>query len=266
MSLRLRLLGGLASLVLLGLTIFGAGTYLSLRHFLITRLDQQLNDAAIAVARSAPPVDLNQRGGRVDGDGHDFGGIRANVGPDLFVEILDARGTVVAIVDSAGHKAGPPSLLAIAPMLAELRTGSGAPSGTVDREGHFHPAPSAPGPVRMVSSASSEGGPERVALVVQPGTAQTVAVAGSLQPVTQTLHRLLGVELGVGGGVLAITLMLGLILAAQATRPLEAIAETADGIAGGDLERRVAIANTTSEVGRVGVAINAIAERDRGRF
>lgn len=266
MSLRLRLLGGLASLVLLGLTIFGAGTYLSLRHFLTSRLDQQLSDAAATVARSAPPVDTNH-GGDHEGNGHDFGGIRANVGPDLFVEILDAHGAVLATVDSARHSAGAPSPSAIAASLARAQTvRAGGLSGTMDSGGHFHPAPFSVGPAQMVSSASGVGGRERVALVSQPGTGDTVAVAGSLAPVSQTLHRLLGVELGVGGGVLAITLILGLLLAAQATRPLEAIAETADGIAAGDLERRVKIAHTSSEVGRVGVAINGMLTEIQAAF
>ncbi|GAC1373587.1 MAG: HAMP domain-containing sensor histidine kinase [Acidimicrobiales bacterium] len=267
MSLRLRLLGGLASLVLVGLTVFGAGTYLSLRHFLTGRLDQELSDAASAVARSAPRLDPNRIGGHFDGNGRDFGGIRANVGPDLFVEILDDQGTVLATVDSARHTAGPPSLSRISRSLTTVRTPrTDTVSGGVNREGRFHPGPIVLGPVRMVSSASGAGGPERVALVAQPGTNQTVAVAGSLQTVTQTLHRLLAVEIGVGGGVLAITLILGLILAAQATRPLEAIAETADGIAAGDLERRVAIANTSSEVGRVGVAINSMLTEIQAAF
>ncbi len=55
MSLRLRLLVGLAVLVLGGLIVFGAGTYLSLDHFLRGRLDQQLTTAAQSIAQSQRP-------------------------------------------------------------------------------------------------------------------------------------------------------------------------------------------------------------------
>ena len=55
MSLRLRLLVGLAALVLGGLLVFGAGTYLSLDHFLRGRLDQQLTTAAQSIAQSQRP-------------------------------------------------------------------------------------------------------------------------------------------------------------------------------------------------------------------
>lgn len=272
MSLRLRLLAGLAALVLLGLAGFGTGTYVSLHGFLVSRLDEQLAQAATAVARSTPSVATpgdRPGGGRAGGGnggggagsgGNDFGGIRANVGPSLFVEILSRDGQVVAAVDSADKSAGPPRLPAETKLLEAVHaSGSDQPTGfTVDQEGHIHPSVPRPGPVHTLSASSTLGGAERVALIALPGTDNTIVIAGSLRPVTQTLHRLLEVELALGGGVLAVTVLLGLALARQATRPLEEIAETADGIAGGDLGRRVATADQRSEVGRVGLAINAM--------
>ena len=271
MSLRLRLLAGLAALVVLGLAGFGTGTYVSLHGFLVSRLDEQLAQAATAVARSTPSVDTPRDGpggGRAGGGsgggtgngGNDFGGIRANVGPSLFVEILSRDGQVLASVDSANGSAGPPRLPAGTKLLAAVHPpGSDQATGfTVDPEGHIHPSVPQPGPVRALSASSTLGGAERVGLIGLPGTDDTIVIAGSLHPVTQTLHRLLEVEVALGSGVLAVTVLLGLALARQATRPLEEIAETADGIAGGDLGRRVATADTRSEVGRVGLAINAM--------
>ena len=268
MSLRLRLLAGLAALVLLGLAGFGTGTYLSLHGFLVSRLDEQLAQAATAVARSTPSVDTagDGPGGRRTGGGgggaggSDFGGIRANVGPSLFVEILNRDGQILATVDAANKSSGPPRLPAASKLFEAVHTpGSQQATGfTVDPEGHIHPSVTQPGPVHALSASSTLGGAERVALIGLPGTDDTIVIAGSLHPVTQTLHRLLEVELALGGGVLAVTVLLGLALARQATRPLEEIAETADGIAGGDLGRRVATADTRSEVGRVGLAINAM--------
>ncbi|GAC1317497.1 MAG: sensory box histidine kinase PhoR [Acidimicrobiales bacterium] len=265
MSLRLRLLTGLAALVLLGLVGFGAGTYVSLHRFLVSRLDEQLSTAAAAVARSTASPGFPSGGhGGPDGD---FGGIRANVGPTLFVELLDGHGTVLATVDPSDHTAGAPELPAESALLRAVHAGlSDRASFTVDQEGHAHIAPARIGPVRTISARSSVGGGERVALTAVPGSNATIVVAGSLHPVAQTLHRLLIVELGVGGGVLAITLVLGLALARQATRPLEEIARTADGIASGDLGRRVTATDPRSEVGRVGLAINAMLNEIQSAF
>jgi len=256
MSLRLRLLAGLAALVLFGLVTFGAGTYLALRHFLLSRLDQQLVDAATTVARG--PSFGDAHGGPGPGFGNDPGGIRADVGPSLFVELLDARGTVLAAVDSSTRAAGAPDLGSATKELTSVRQSSAIQDGSpVEPDGHVHPGASA-GAVLVFSAPSRIGGAERVALVSRPGTTEMIVVAGSMHPVTQTLDRLLWVELATGTGVLAITVLLGLALARQATRPLEAIAETADAIAAGELERRVQTADNRSEVGRVGVALNAM--------
>jgi two-component system, OmpR family, sensor kinase len=51
------------------------------------------------------------------------------------------------------------------------------------------------------------------------------------------------------------------VLVRVGLRPLERIGETADAIAGGDLSRRVDVATPKTEVGRLGVAFNAMLER-----
>ena len=266
MSLRLRLLTGLAALVLLGLVGFGAGTYVALDRFLVSRLDEQLVSAANAVARSTPSPGYPSDGH--GGPGGDAGGIRANVGPTLFVEVLDADGSVVATVDSSARAAGSPTLRSGASLVRSVHAGVSetSPGYTVDPEGHVHAASAPIGPVHIISAPSTLAGPERVALTALPGSSGTIVIAGSLHPVAQTLHRLLMVELAVGAGVMAISLLLGLALARQATRPLEEIARTADGIAGGDLGRRVAAADPRSEVGRVGLAINAMLNEIQSAF
>lgn len=258
MSLRLRLLAGLAALVLFGLVTFGAGTYLALRHFLLSRLDQQLVDAATTVARGQSFGDAHGDPGPRPGFGNDPGAIRADVGPALFVELLDARGSVLTAVDSSARAAGPPDLGGRTGELNSIRQSSAIQDGfPVEPDGHLHPAGSA-GPVLVFSAPSRIGGDERVALVGRPGTTEVIVVAGSMHPVTQTLDRLLWVELATGAAVLTISVLLGLALARQATRPLEAIAATADAIAAGELERRVQTADQRSEVGRVGVALNSM--------
>jgi len=231
MSLRIRLVAGLAALVLFGLAGFGVGTYVALDHFLVGRLDQQLTAAATAVAN-----------GLYDGHGGEGGGpaqavlypatVRTVVGPDLYVEVLGADGATLATVPTEANAAGAPKFA----------------SAVVPTDGVVH----------VLTTSSVGHGNERAAALTPAGTTLTIVVAGSLQPVGGTLHRLLLVELAVGTLALVVTLGLGLALAHQATGPLEAIAATADAIAAGELGRRVESADERSEVGRVGVALNSM--------
>jgi two-component system OmpR family sensor kinase len=62
----------------------------------------------------------------------------------------------------------------------------------------------------------------------------------------------------VTGGVLVAIALLGLWIVRLGLRPLESIARTADEIAAGDLTRRVERAEERTEVGRLGLALNAM--------
>jgi two-component system OmpR family sensor kinase len=294
MSLRVRLLAGLAALVIFGLAAFGTGTYISLKGFLIDRLDQQLGAAAKgaqgALFGFGGPLSDQPRPDEPD-SGPTRAAVHAAVGPDLFVEVLGPDGRVGYSVPSSSNVSSPPTIDA---GVVPLPAAAGTPShqSTADSESALVGAPGAagspvspemplqdpaparshgygpddqPGSQRTITTASTASGSERVVLLAAPGF-QTIAVAGSLRPVAQTLHRLLLVELSIGGGVLLLTLALGVALARQATRPLEAIAATADSIAAGDLSRRVDDATDSSEVGRVGVAINAMLNEIEGAF
>src|ERR1700694_1943849 len=99
MSLRIRLLAGLAALVIIGLAACGCGTYLSLDHFLRGRLDQQLTDAALGVANDTTAGDGHHGDGGGPGPGGpgpgpgpgagiDVARVRSLVGSDLYVEFL----------------------------------------------------------------------------------------------------------------------------------------------------------------------------------
>ena len=87
-------------------------------------------------------------------------------------------------------------------------------------------------------------------------TAGRLAVAVPLREVDQTLHRLLEVEVLVGGGVILALLLLGWIVIRVGLRPLERIGRVAREISHGDLARRVTPANDRTEVGRLGLALN----------
>jgi two-component system OmpR family sensor kinase len=89
----------------------------------------------------------------------------------------------------------------------------------------------------------------------QPGS--TIA-AIPLREVDETLHRLLAVEGLVIAGVLATLAALALWLVRLGLRPLDQMGATAGAIAAGDLSRRVTPATQRTEVGRLGLALNAM--------
>ncbi|HMC08078.1 MAG TPA: HAMP domain-containing sensor histidine kinase, partial [Actinomycetota bacterium] len=275
MSLRLRLLTGLAALVFVGLVVFGTTTYLSVEHILRNRLDGQLTDASRgltktgagqAVGHGIPPGE-GDGGNRGPGSGgppmgspEDELAARNAAGPELFVEFLTPGGAVWRQFPAEKPSGGvapalPASVLArvagYRPLSSEARA---APPVVV---GPFSAPPASGGLARA--------GAERVAVALPPNGGGIV-VAGSLKPMRDTLMRLLEVEVGVGLGVLALTLGLGLALARQAARPLEEIAATADAIAAGDLDRRVPSGRERSETGRVALAFNTMLGRIQEAF
>ena len=115
MSLRLRLLTGLAALVVLGLGVFGTVTYLSVNHFLLNRLDSQLSDAARALtgtdaARLRIPGGGGPGGGPgpdgPEGTGSDETSARNAAGPELFVEFVHPDGSVFEPVKATRDPGG----------------------------------------------------------------------------------------------------------------------------------------------------------------
>jgi two-component system OmpR family sensor kinase len=83
-------------------------------------------------------------------------------------------------------------------------------------------------------------------------------VAVPMSDVVQTLHRLLLIELVATGAVLAGVAGLALVVVRAGLRPLEDIGTTAGAIAAGDLSQRVERAEPRTEVGRLGLSLNAM--------
>jgi two-component system OmpR family sensor kinase len=83
-------------------------------------------------------------------------------------------------------------------------------------------------------------------------------VATPLSDVDATLRRLLLIMLLVTAAVLVSLALLGLQAVRIGLRPLDAIEATAAAIARGDLSRRVDRAEPHTEVGRLGLALNAM--------
>ena len=109
------------------------------------------------------------------------------------------------------------------------------------------------------SGASSTG--FRVLEQRIPQVQRILIVAVPLTETSQTLDRLLGIEILVSALVLAALAAAAWWLIKRDLRPLETMAETADAIAAGDLSQRVEPAESRTEVGRLGLSLNEMLAR-----
>ena len=254
LSLRARLLLGVVALAAVGLTAADVATYSSLRSFLIHRTDSSLNDAHHAVEGvfSAPhgpgsgglgtnPPTHSEPG---DENAPSIDALTASV-PGDYIQFRRLDGSIVSgkegfVPQFAGASSGPKPKL---PKKITLPAGSNAR----DRVAFFTvPAVSGDGHFRVRASIEAHE-PNRILVIAAP-----------LTGVESTLHRLLLVELLVTALVLAAIGGLGLWVVRLGLRPLAAIGDTAAAIASGDLSRRVERAEPRTEVGRLGIALNAM--------
>jgi two-component system OmpR family sensor kinase len=106
----------------------------------------------------------------------------------------------------------------------------------------------------------------RVRASVDSGANVMIVLATSLHDVNATLHQLLLIELLVTAAVLAALALLGLWVVRVGLHPLEAIGNTAARIAAGDLTQRVERADDRTEVGRLGLALNAMLHQIESAF
>ena len=229
MTLRLRLLLALVGLVAAGLLIADSATYLSLRFFLMDRVDQQLLDARSPVALALP------RRGR-----------------------LRAR----AAAPSRPCRPGRTANCVTAP--GSCSTPS--PSSTAAQYSlclicRRHCRPDDHGQnVAFTAPAASGGDRYRVLVQNTEPVSGVLIVAVPLAEVQQTLSRLVLVEVLVTLVVLVVLGVLAWWLVRRELRPLEGMAAAAGRIAAGDLSERVAPAERQTEVGRLGLALNGMLE------
>ncbi|MFN8234306.1 MAG: HAMP domain-containing sensor histidine kinase [Actinomycetota bacterium] len=235
MSLRARLLITLLVLTAAGLAAADLATFGALRSFLLDRVDQQL-----IVARQ--PAALALAHGQEPGFGRGPGGLLFP--PGTYAAFLDAGGAVVnAVTWSYEDPVADPGL-----DLPELLPGSGGE-----------------GAATYFTTSSETGGRYRgLATAVQGGG--TLVVAIPLDDVLSTLRRLVVVMLVVGVVVLVAVAAFARWRVRAGLRPLEEMGETAGAIAAGDLTRRVEPADERTEVGRLGLALNAMLTQIESAF
>jgi two-component system OmpR family sensor kinase len=246
-TLRIRLVLGLLALLTVGLVLFGVATYSFYSRSQYKRLDDQVRSSQPLVSRQ-----LDEAAGRGDGDGHERGGPggggRGPGGPQVFVppgtyaELRGSDGAVISRIQLTTSTAQPklPSKLTASGSSARLFT-TGATSGS--------------GTYRVLVSRAAGPGEE----------SETVVVAVPMTEVTNSLHRLVLVEL-TGGAALLILLSAGSwLVLRRGLRPLEEMAATARTITAGDLSERVRAGGPT-EVGQLGLALNTMLDDIEGAF
>ena len=249
MSLRTRLIAALIVLAATGLVTLAAVTYAEQRSFLLETVDKQAQDAqrpvsvqlagdrpGFAPGRPAfggvPPFEPPLRGD--DQPGPDGGSGPQGLGSGTYGQLRDSSGKVVKVttVTSYGSTALP------APEIpAKLAVGK---------------------PITVGSKGSSSLRYRVLAEPTHDHAAYTTVVAVPLRQADATLDRLLRVEALVIGGVLILLAALAWWVVRLGLRPLDRMGETAGAIAGGDLSRRVDHATERTEVGRLGLALNAM--------
>jgi two-component system, OmpR family, sensor kinase len=226
LSLRARLVLGVIVVSAIGLAAADVATYASLRSFLVERTDESLEESQHGFERGFHGPRCRPPRGASAGD---------------VFQLRAPDGDVVCSFQMTSFGDRPPSP-------PELPTEIGL--------GKF-----AGGPPRTVSftvPAKDGDGRYRVRASTDPETGATIVAATPLDDVDATLRRLLLIMLLVTVAVLAALGALGLWVVRLGLRPLDAIGATAAGIAGGDLSRRVERAEPHTEVGRLGLALNAM--------
>ena len=281
-SLRARILASLLVLAGAGLLALAAVTYTEQRSFLEGRLNQQVRFAVPLIhgtlSRSGqgplgehfgvpgtpagsgsastgsgaggsangsgdfgPPVISPGAGGAPGGPrGGGSGGPRADLQPGTYGELRNASGKVLRHVFITFGQRTP-----AAPKLP-----AHVPVGTL-----FN-----------VGSVGSSGPQYRVLASRDADTGQLTIAAVPTSEVQQTLHHLLLVEALVIVAVLLTLAIVGSLVVRLGLRPLDRMEATAGKIAAGDLSHRVSPANESTEVGRLGLALNAMLDRLEDAF
>jgi two-component system OmpR family sensor kinase len=235
LSLRARLVIGLAALVLGGLLVADVVTYLSLGNLLQGRVDQQLG--------AAKQQALN-----------DFGSGQPHSGPAFGPPHGPDRG-------------GPPGFATYEALVANDGTVLEQPFDRPDSSNQ----PALPTPLSGVepdtpTTVSGTGG-SQWRLVVEPlRSGEFVVVAVSLSEVDFALEQVVQLEVTVGAAALVAMVVLGLLIVRIGLRPLARMGQTAEAIAGGDLSRRVSPATARTEIGRLGLALNGMLSQIESAF
>jgi two-component system OmpR family sensor kinase len=238
MSLRARLLVVLAVVSAAGLLAADLATYAALRSSLFDRVDSSLDSSATGVSSSLASE-----------------GFRPRPGPSAPLRQIQFLAQFGVLTPG---------------MYVEIRPGDGSEGlqGTLTRPGEAAPpppripkgfGPAADGGARRATVSAEKGGTRfRLLARSSPFADSTLILGVPLEDTDSTLDQLRLIMVLVACAVIASTLLLGVWLITASLRPLRRIEETAAAIGAGDLSRRVEPDGGTTEIGRLGGALNAM--------
>jgi two-component system OmpR family sensor kinase len=249
MSLRRRLIVGMLALAAVALIGADVATYTSLRSFLLTRTDTSLKADHQAVEAVLSGAASPKACAGLD-----------RVVPGVFVQLRSRTSGRVVCSTPVRDFSRPPA------------SSDGSPSPDDGPTEHQKPPPKLPESISLAGASTDGDEPDsyfdtpatsgrteyRVRASLDPGIRYMLLVARPLDDVYSTLHRLLLIELLVTLVALGAIGVLGAWVVRVGLRPLDSIEHTAAGIAAGDLSKRVERAENRTEVGRLGLALNAM--------
>lgn len=248
MTLRLRLVLGLLTLLAVGLIAFGVATSSLYARSQYRSLDSQMRSASQFVTQqveqqmSGSQLDRGPgEGGRGGGEPHPAGGPKkpqGDIAPGgTYALLLSGSGKVLARWSSYDR-------LGRAKLRAGLR---GTPDGTFSTVG----ATSGPTKYRVlaISAPDPDGG--------RNASGDTVAMIAPTSDVVSSITRLVAIET-IGGAILLLLVSAGAwIVLRRELRPLERMARAARTMTAGDLSQRMSTAGP-AEVGQLGLALNTM--------
>jgi two-component system OmpR family sensor kinase len=249
-SLRARVLASVLVLAAAGLIALAAVTYAEQSSFLQGRIDQEVKAAAPAVSQALDRDGFKPPGGSAasgendnNGGDNDQGnsgqgnppGPQSNLPPGTYGERKSSSGESIGATFFSFIETSPPR-----PVIPK--------HVPIER-------------IFTVGSVGSSGLHYRVYVSHDPDDSGLTLVAVPLREVSDTLNRLLLVEALVILGVLVALAVTASFVVRLGLRPLDRMEITAGQIAGGDLSHRVSPATSKTEVGRLGLALNAMLDR-----
>ena len=240
-SLRARLIAGLLALAAAGLLLLAGITYVEQRGFLMDRVDQQARSAPFAVRFALGGGGFRPSARDRDDDRPPPGGPSSQPPAGTYGERRDASGAVI----------GDPIVLVYS---NETLTASPDLPDRIPL-----------GKLFTVDGKNGDDARYRVYAIPDQGGGMTIAAVPTSE-VDHTLNRLLLVMGLVIAGVLAILGAVTWIVVRIGLLPLDRMGHTAGRIAGGDLSHRVEATDPRTEVGRLGISLNAMLDRLEDAF
>jgi two-component system OmpR family sensor kinase len=239
-SLRARLLVAVLALAAGGLLLVGAITYAEQRSFLYDKADQALDAAIVPVGRELDKQ-LHPYEPGYGGPGDDHGG--PGGGPNFGIP----TGTYGQKRDANGH-------VLASKIFALNRTVTAKPDLPANLPLN-----------RYITVDGQKGAGTRYRVLAQrdpnPRDSTINVAAIPLRATDDNLERLLIVEALVIGGVLVLLGIVSWVVVRVGLLPLDRMGHTAGAIAAGDLSHRIESTDPRTEVGRLGIALNAMLDR-----